>query len=179
MLAAATRILHAFCADDASRSGFETPWRNKWGPFPHNAPPARDQRTKTRSAPTGFRVRRNLLIPQPVEARKAVPAHGLCTGRQAPGPRTSRSIARGDINFILNAEPGSFRDPFRFRPRPLAPRRWRGASSMAKHAFEHAVKLGAEALLRLRQDPGGARNQRSWWVAVVLRQTATEPENSP
>ena len=44
---------------------------------------------------------------------------------------------QGDINYILNAEPGT-RDPFRCRHGPCAPSMaWRVVD--AKHAFEHAA----------------------------------------
>ena len=49
---------------------------------------------------------------------------------------------QGDINYILNAEPGSFATRFVAAHGPCAPSMaWRVVD--AKHAFEHAVKLGA------------------------------------
>ena len=51
---------------------------------------------------------------------------------------------QGDINYLVNAEPGSFAARFVDEHGPCAPSMaWRVVD--AQHAFEHAVKLGAEA----------------------------------
>ena len=52
---------------------------------------------------------------------------------------------QGDITYVLNAEPGSHAARFVGRTRPLRRRRWPGAWSMRKHAYDHAVAKGAKA----------------------------------
>jgi len=110
------------------------------GPFPHNAPPARIS-AQNPVGTDGFEFV-EFAHPQPVELAKLFRRMGY-----APVARhRTKNITvyrQGDINFILNAEPGSFAIRFVSAHGPCAPSMaWRVVD--AKHAFEQAVKLGAE-----------------------------------
>jgi 4-hydroxyphenylpyruvate dioxygenase len=110
------------------------------GPFPHDAPPARIS-AQNPAGTDGFEFV-EFAHPQPDHLAKLFTRMGY-----APVARhRARNITvwrQGDINFILNAEPGSFADRFVAAHGPCAPSMaWRVVDAM--HAFEHAVKLGAE-----------------------------------
>jgi 4-hydroxyphenylpyruvate dioxygenase len=111
------------------------------GPFPHDAPPA----TVSAENPVGtdgFEFV-EFAHPQPQELARLFTRMGY-----APVARhKTKNISvyrQGDINYVLNAEPGSFATRFGDAHGPCAASMaWRVVD--AKHAFNHAVKLGAEA----------------------------------
>ena len=111
------------------------------GPFPHDAPPA----TVSAENPVGtdgFEFV-EFAHPQPQELARLFTRMGY-----APVARhKTKNISvyrQGDINYVLNAEPRSFATRFGDAHGPCAASMaWRVVD--AKHAFDHAVKLGAEA----------------------------------
>jgi 4-hydroxyphenylpyruvate dioxygenase len=110
------------------------------GPFPHNAPPA----TISAHNPVGtdgFEFV-EFADPQPDRLEKLF----VRMGYSLVAKHRTKNIAvyrQGDINFILNAQPESFATRFVSAHGPCAASMaWRVVN--AKHAFEHAVKLGAE-----------------------------------
>lgn len=110
------------------------------GPFPHNAPPARIS-PQNPAGTDGFEFV-EFAHPHPDQLEKLFRRMGY-----SPVARhKTKNITvyrQGDINFILNAEPGSFATRFVSAHGPCAPSMaWRVVD--AKHAFEHAVTLGAK-----------------------------------
>ena len=110
------------------------------GPFPHQAPPARIS-AENPAGTDGFEFV-EFAHPDPGHLRQLFVRMGY-----APVARhRTRDITvyrQGDINFVLNAEPGSFASRFVDAHGPCAPSMaWRVVDAM--HAFDHAVKLGAE-----------------------------------
>jgi 4-hydroxyphenylpyruvate dioxygenase len=110
------------------------------GPFPHNAPPA----TISAHNPVGtdgFEFV-EFADPQPDRLEKLL----VRMGYSPVAKHRTKNITvyrQGGINFILNAQPGSFATRFVSAHGPCAASMaWRVVN--AKHAFEHAVKLGAE-----------------------------------
>ena len=110
------------------------------GPFPHTAPPARIS-AENPIGTDGFEFV-EFAHPQPERLAKLM----LRMGYSPVARHKTKSITvyrQGDINFILNAEPDSFATRFVSTHGPCAPSMaWRVVD--AKHAFEHAVKFGAE-----------------------------------
>ncbi|MGH6761139.1 MAG: 4-hydroxyphenylpyruvate dioxygenase [Phyllobacterium sp.] len=109
------------------------------GPFPHDALPSRI--TADNPAGTdGFEFV-EFAHPEPEKL------HELFTrmGYALVAKHKSKDIAvwrQGDINYLLNAEPGSHAMRFVDKHGPCAPSMaWRVVD--AKHAFEHAVSKGA------------------------------------
>ena len=110
------------------------------GPFPHDAPPARIG-AQNPAGTDGFEFVEFSHL-RPDELAKLFERMGY-----APvANHKTKAITvyrQGDINYILNAEPGAFATRFVADHGPCAPSMaWRVVD--AKHAFEHAVKLGAE-----------------------------------
>ena len=98
------------------------------GPFPHDAPPAKISAAKSRRH-RRLRVRR-------VRASRARTNSRSCSQRMGYAPvarHKTKDITvwrQGDINYILNAEPGSHSRCASSTSTGPARRRWRGASSM-------------------------------------------------
>ncbi|WP_371054549.1 4-hydroxyphenylpyruvate dioxygenase [Rhodosalinus sp. K401] len=110
------------------------------GPFPHDAPKA--QITEANPAGTdGFEFV-EFAHPDPQALRDLFAKMGYAR----VGRHKSKNIElwqQGDITYIVNAEPGSFASRFVEEHGPCAPAMgWRVVD--AQHAFEHAVKMGAE-----------------------------------
>ena len=110
------------------------------GPFPHDAPPAKIS-AQNPVGTDGFEFV-EFAHPQPDKLARLFERMGY-----APVARhRTKDITvyrQGDINYVLNAEPGSFASRFVLEHGPCAASMaWRVVD--AKHAFEHAVKLGAE-----------------------------------
>jgi 4-hydroxyphenylpyruvate dioxygenase len=110
------------------------------GPFPHDAPPAKIS-AQNPAGTDGFEFV-EFAHPRPEELATLFERMGY-----APVARhRTKNITvyrQGDINYILNAEPGSFAARFVTDHGPCAPAMaWRVVD--ANHAFERAVKLGAE-----------------------------------
>jgi len=110
------------------------------GPFPHDAPPAKIS-AQNPIGTDGFEFV-EFAHPRSDELATLFARMGY-----SPVARhKSRNITvyrQGDINFILNAEPGSFATRFVSAHGPCAASMaWRVVD--ARHAFAHAVKLGAE-----------------------------------
>jgi 4-hydroxyphenylpyruvate dioxygenase len=110
------------------------------GPFPHHAPPA----TITPDNPVGtdgFEFV-EFAHPQPEDLERLFTRMGY----RAVARHKTKNITvyrQGDINYVVNAEPGSFAMRFVAAHGPCAPSMaWRVVD--AQHAFEHAVALGAE-----------------------------------
>jgi 4-hydroxyphenylpyruvate dioxygenase len=110
------------------------------GPFPHDAPPA----TISPNNPVGtdgFEFV-EFAHPQPEELGRLFTRMGY---RPVAKHKTKNITVyrQGDINYVLNAEPGSFAMRFVAAHGPCAPSMaWRVVD--AQHAFDHAVALGAE-----------------------------------
>jgi 4-hydroxyphenylpyruvate dioxygenase len=110
------------------------------GPFPHHAPPASIS-AQNPAGTDGFEFV-EFAHPEPAQLAKLFARMGY-----SPVARhRTKNITlyrQGDINFILNADPDSFAARFVNAHGPCAPSMaWRVVDAM--HAFEHAVKLGAE-----------------------------------
>ena len=110
------------------------------GPFPHDAP--RSTISKENPAGTdGFEFV-EFAHPDPDELRRLFAQMGYV--RTASHKSKSIEIwQQGDITYVLNDEPGSHARDFVAEHGPCAPSMaWRVAD--AQHAFEHAVRNGAE-----------------------------------
>ncbi len=110
------------------------------GPFPHDAPAATIS-AQNPIGTNGFEFV-EFAHPQPDHLKKLFRRMGY-----SPVARhRTKDITvyrQGDINFVLNAAPGSFATRFISSHGPCAPSMaWRVVD--AKHAFELAVKRGAE-----------------------------------
>ncbi|MXN65222.1 4-hydroxyphenylpyruvate dioxygenase [Stappia sp. GBMRC 2046] len=110
------------------------------GPFPHDAPPARI--TKDNPAGTdGFEFV-EFAHPEP----EKLDALFRRMGYVPVARHRTKAVTvyrQGDINYVLNAEPGSFASRFVEKHGPCAPSMaWRVVD--AGHALEHALKNGAE-----------------------------------
>ncbi|HMA72314.1 MAG TPA: 4-hydroxyphenylpyruvate dioxygenase [Xanthobacteraceae bacterium] len=110
------------------------------GPFPHHAPPATIS-SQNPVGTDGFEFV-EFAHPQPDHLAKLF----LRMGYAPVARHKTKDITvyrQGDVNFILNAEPGSFATRFVSAHGPCAPAMaWRVVD--ARHAFEHAVKRGAK-----------------------------------
>jgi 4-hydroxyphenylpyruvate dioxygenase len=110
------------------------------GPFPHDAPPATISADNP-AGTDGFEFV-EFAHPQPQEL------HALFTRMgYAPVARHRRKdvtvYRQGDINYLVNAEPGSFAGRFAAQHGPCAPAMaWRVVD--ARHALAHAEACGAE-----------------------------------
>ena len=96
------------------------------GPFPHDAPPAKIT-AQNPAGTDGFEFV-EFAHPQPDELAKLFERMGY-TPVARHKTKAITVYRQGDINYILNAEPGCIRDAFRCRSRSLRVRRWRGAWS--------------------------------------------------
>ena len=109
------------------------------GPFPHDAPVA--QITEENPAGTdGFEFV-EFSHPEPAELEGLFSRMGF-----VPVARHKKKAItvwrQGDINYIINAEPGSFAERFVAEHGPCVPSMaWRVVD--ARHAFDHAVARGA------------------------------------
>lgn len=109
------------------------------GPFPHDAPPAIISE-KNPAGTDGFEFV-EFAHPEHEKLSELFARMGY-----APVARhRTKNITiwrQGDINYVLNAEPGSFASKFVEQHGPCAPSMaWRVVD--AKHAFDHAVAKGA------------------------------------
>ncbi len=110
------------------------------GPFPHDAPPA-EISTENPAGTDGFEFV-EFAHPEPEKLRELFARMGYS---EVARHRTKDiSVWRqGDINYILNAEKGSFAARFVDKHGPCAPSMaWRVVD--AEHALRHAVSMGAE-----------------------------------
>lgn len=109
------------------------------GPFPHDAPPAAINADNP-AGTDGFEFV-EFAHPEPQKLEKLF----AMMGYTAVARHKSKAITvwrQGDINYIVNAEPGSFADRFIDLHGPCAPSMaWRVVD--AQHAFDHAVSKGA------------------------------------
>ena len=109
------------------------------GPFPHNAPPA--EISKDNPAGTdGFEFV-EFAHPEPEKLESLFKKMGY---RPVARHRTKDITVwrQGDVNYILNAEKGSFADRFVDQHGPCAPAMaWRVVD--AQHAYQHALDMGA------------------------------------
>ena len=110
------------------------------GPFPHDAPPASISAANP-AGTDGFEFV-EFAHPEPEKLIELFTRMGYTA--VARHRRKNITLYRqGDINYILNAEPGSFASRFVAEHGPCAPSMaWRVVH--ARHAFDHAVKNGAE-----------------------------------
>ncbi len=110
------------------------------GPFPHDAPPA----TISDANPAGTDGFEFVEFAHPEPAKLADLFERM--GYTAVARHKTKNIKlyrQGDINYVLNAEPDSFASRFVAEHGPCAPSMaWRVVH--ARHAFNHAVSLGAE-----------------------------------
>ena len=109
------------------------------GPFPHDAPPAKID-PQNPAGTDGFEFV-EFAHPRPDELATLFERMGY-TPVARHKTKNITVYRQGDINYVLNAEPSSFATRFVAAHGPCAPSMaWRVVD--AKHAFEHAVKLGA------------------------------------
>jgi 4-hydroxyphenylpyruvate dioxygenase len=110
------------------------------GPFPHDAPPAKIS-AQNPIGTDGFEFV-EFAHPRPDELVKLFARMGYTSVARHKTKKITVH-RQGDINYILNAEPGSFATRFVSAHGPCAASMaWRVVD--AKHAFERAVTLGAE-----------------------------------
>lgn len=113
------------------------------GPFPHDAPPPSISR-KNPAGTDGFEFV-EFAHPQPEELAELFARMGYAPVA-AHRTKTITVWRQGDINYVVNAEPGSHAMTFVERHGPCAPSMaWRVVD--ARHAFEHAVANGATPYL--------------------------------
>lgn len=109
------------------------------GPFPHDAPPARISKANP-AGTDGFEFV-EFAHPEPAKLADLFTRMGYV----AVAKHRSKDITvwrQGDINYVVNAEPGSHAMKFVDKHGPCAASMaWRVAD--AKHAFDHAVSKGA------------------------------------
>ncbi|MBO0755122.1 MAG: 4-hydroxyphenylpyruvate dioxygenase [Bradyrhizobiaceae bacterium] len=110
------------------------------GPFPHNAPPA----IISAQNPIGTDGFEFVEFAHSEPEQLATLFEQMGFARVAKHKSKAISVYRqGDINYVLNAEPESFATHFLHTHGPCAASMaWRVVD--AKHAFDHAVTLGAE-----------------------------------
>lgn len=110
------------------------------GPFPHDAPPA-EINAENPAGTDGFEFV-EFAHPEPEKLQELFARMGYT--KVARHRTKDISLWRqGDINYILNAEKGSFADRFVEKHGPCAPSMaWRVVD--APHALKHAVGMGAE-----------------------------------
>jgi 4-hydroxyphenylpyruvate dioxygenase len=113
---------------------------NPMGPFPHDAPPPviSDQNPM---GTDGFEFV-EFCHPRPDELDRLFRAMGF----SAIAKHRSKNVTlyrQGDINFVLNAEPGSFAAGFAEKHGPSAPAMAFRVVD-ARQALEHAIALGAK-----------------------------------
>jgi 4-hydroxyphenylpyruvate dioxygenase len=110
------------------------------GPFPHDAP--KSEISASNPAGTdGFEFV-EFAHRDPAELRSLFAKMGYAH-TATHKTKAMELWQQGDITYVLNAEPGSFGMRFVDAHGPCAPSMaWRVAD--AKHAYNHAVKLGAE-----------------------------------
>ena len=129
------------------------------GTVPHDAPPPAIS-DENPMGTDGFEFV-EFCHPDPEEARRLFKIMGF-----APVARhRSKNVTlyrQGDINFILNAEPGSFAAKFARRARPSAPAMAFRVVD-AKHAYERAPALGRQA----------ARRRSARWSSTSRRSRAS------
>jgi len=113
---------------------------NKMGPFPHDAPPAKISEQNPVGT-DGFEFV-EFAHPEPEKLEQLFTMMGY-TPVARHKTKAITVWRQGDINYILNAEKGSFADRFIDLHGPCAPSMaWRVVD--ARHAFDHAVSKGAE-----------------------------------
>ncbi|MBN9082816.1 MAG: 4-hydroxyphenylpyruvate dioxygenase [Rhizobiales bacterium 62-17] len=109
------------------------------GPFPHNAPPAAIS-AENPAGTDGFEFV-EFAHPEPEKLETLFARMGYA----AVAKHKTKNITvwrQGDINYVINAEPGSHAMKFAGEHGPCASAMaWRVVD--AKHAFDHAVKQGA------------------------------------
>jgi 4-hydroxyphenylpyruvate dioxygenase len=110
------------------------------GPFPHDAPPA----TISAQNPIGTDGFEFVEFAHARPEQLGTLFEQMGFARIAKHKTKAINVYRqGDINYVLNAEPESFATGFLHTHGPCAASMaWRVVDAM--HAFEHAVKLGAE-----------------------------------
>jgi 4-hydroxyphenylpyruvate dioxygenase len=109
------------------------------GPFPHDAPPPRISKANP-AGTDGFEFV-EFAHPQPEKLGELFAMMGYVP---VVAHRTKKITVwrQGDINYVVNAEPGSHAMKFVEQHGPCAPSMaWRVVN--ARHAFEHAVANGA------------------------------------
>ncbi|MDR6757743.1 4-hydroxyphenylpyruvate dioxygenase [Mycoplana sp. BE70] len=110
------------------------------GPFPHDAPPA-EINAENPAGTDGFEFV-EFAHPEPEKLQELFARMGY-TNVARHRTKDISLWRQGDINYILNAEKGSFADRFVDKHGPCAPSMaWRVVD--AQHALKHAVGMGAE-----------------------------------
>jgi 4-hydroxyphenylpyruvate dioxygenase len=120
------------------RAGAST--EDTMGPFPHDAPPP-DISDQNPMGTDGFEFV-EFCHPQPDQLDRLFTAMGFA----AVAKHKSKNVTlyrQGGINFVLNAEPGSFAANFAAQHGPSAPAMAFRVVD-AQHAFERALSLGAK-----------------------------------
>ena len=111
------------------------------GPFPHDAPPAEISAANP-AGTDGFEFV-EYAHPEPKELHALFRLMGFVP--VARHKRQAITVYRqGDINYIVNEEPGSHATQFRRRCTGRARRRWPSGSSTPSARYRRAIELGAE-----------------------------------
>ena len=150
-------------------------WEAIMGPFPHDAPAA----TISKSNPAGTDGFEFVEFAHP-EPEKLSELFTRMSYTPVAKHRTKDITVwrQGDINYVVNAEPGSHAMRFVEKHGPCAPSMaWRVVD--AKHAFDHAVSKGATPYEGRRQDARRSGYRRYWRFPALLcrkiRQRRVQP----
>ena len=111
------------------------------GPFPHDAPQATIS-AENPAGTDGFEFV-EFAHPEPAEARRAVPQHGLRRRSRGTGRKDDHALPPGRHQLPAERRAGSHAAALRRGARPLRARRWPGAWSTRGTRCKRAVALGA------------------------------------
>ena len=127
------------------------------GPFPHDAPPAAIS-DENPMGTDGFEfVEFCHPDPQILDRLFRMMGFSLVAKHRSKNVMLYR---QGDINFIVNAQPGSFAERFASQHGPSAPAMAFRVVD-AKHAYERALSLGAKPVRRRRPVPTSSKSPPS------------------
>ena len=139
------------------------------GPLPARRPEGRDQRREP-GRHRRLRVRR-VRPPGAREARRAVPQDGLRRRSRRHRTKAITLYRQGDINYLLNAEPGSHAAGFVEAHGPCAP-------AMAWRVVDARARAEARGRARRRPStPGRASRStcRRWSASAARCSTSSRP----
>ena len=149
------------------------------GPFPHDAPPATISAAQSRWAPTA-----SSSSSLPIRGREELHALFERMGYAPVARHKTRNITvyrQGDINYLVNEEPGTHARPLRRRARTLRAVDGVARRRRASRPIERALSLGAEPadIPAARQDARRARHQGHRRHRCSISSTATAPRARP
>ena len=129
------------------------------GPFPHDAPPAAIIDATTRWAPTASSSSSS-PIPSPTSSHALFSTMGFVAVARHRKTRNITLYRQGDINYLVNAEPGSFAARFVAEHGPCAP-------SMAFRVVDAQAGLRACAVARREARRHVARHRQTLDVPAI------------